>query len=140
MSGSTTGRPLGLGAPCRISSPTARKSHLAPCRMSSPAARTSHLRTPPLSRAFSSDGALASAAATTPLPASTAYRVLLLAIAGSHVFLAAGVVFGWTSLAQILAGQGVGCDGDDCSGQPGVFAFVFTLGTVGSYTSNLPFG
>ena len=32
------------------------------------------------------------------------------------------------------------CDGDNCSGQAGIFAFIFTLGTIGNYTSNLPFG
>ena len=65
---------------------------------------------------------------------------MLLSVAGMHVFFTAGVVFGWVSLAELLAARGEGCRGGDCSGQAAAFAFIFTLGTVGNYTSNLPFG
>lgn len=64
----------------------------------------------------------------------------MLAVAGTHVFFTAGVVFGWASLAEVLANEGAFCNGSDCSGQAGGFALIFTLGTLGNYTSNLPFG
>ena len=74
-------------------------------------------------------------------PDSVGRRVLLLLVAGVHVFFTAGVVFGWASLAEVLAAEGALCGADgDCSGQAAAFALVFTLGTVGNYTSNLPFG
>ena len=101
------------------------------------AASSPHLRHPP---SFGSLETLAFDQDLTPVPKSVTVRVLLLLVAGFHVFLTAGVVFGWTSLAQVLAKRGVGCDGDNCSGQAGIFAFIFTLGTIGNYTSNLPFG
>ena len=73
-----------------------------------------HLRHPP---SFGSLETLAFDQDLTPVPKSVTVRVLLLLVAGFHVFLTAGVVFGWTSLAQVLAKRGVGCDGDNCSGQ-----------------------
>eukprot|EP00966_Prymnesium_polylepis_P142786 3296868-Prymnesium_polylepis.1 len=51
--------------------------------------------------------------------------MLLLVVAGLHVFITAGVVFGWASLAEILAAEGALCaatsDGG-CSGQAAAFA------------------
>jgi len=73
-------------------------------------------------------------------PASMARRVLLLVTAGFHVFFTAGVVFGWASLADALAADGALCYNEHCTGQAAAFALIFTLGTIGNYTSNLPFG
>ena len=103
--------------------------------MSSPVVGSPHLRTVP------SDSSI-SAHWTRPTmpPASYARRILLLSVAAAHVFLTSGVVFGWASLADALAAAGVFCDDDTCSGRAGAFAIIFTLGTVGNYTSNLPFG
>jgi len=67
-----------------------------------------------------------------PVPDSVCTRVILLLVAGVHVFFTAGVVFGWTALAQVLSRNGTGCEGKDCSGQAALFAFVFTLGTIGA--------
>ena len=50
-----------------------------------------------------------------------------------HTFLTAGIVFGWASLLQVLRSEGLDLT-------PVQFARVFTLGAVGNYLSNLPFG
>ena len=74
-------------------------------------------------------------------PESYAHRILLLVVAGIHVFLTAGVVFGWASLADALAHEDIfPCDDELCTKRAAAFAIIFTLGTVGNYTSNLPFG
>jgi MFS family permease len=104
--------------------------------------RASPIGSPHL-RHVPSNSSLASYAGPLPtkLPKSVSRRVLLLTVAGLHVFLAAGVVFGWASLAEALAAEGMLCgDEEGCPNQAAAFAVVFTLGTVGNYTSNLPFG
>lgn len=53
-----------------------------------------------------------------------------------HTFLCGGVVFGWASLEAVLRAEGRFRSDDEAS----LYALVFTLGAVGNYTSNLPFG
>lgn len=104
----------------------------------SPIVSSPHLRAVPSDSSIASHGGGWVQAAVPP--ASYAHRILLLAVAGAHVFLTSGVVFGWASLAEALAAEGILCDDDECSGRDAAFAIIFTLGTIGNYTSNLPFG
>ena len=78
-----------------------------------------HLRHAPSHASLASS--VASERQSTPLPASHAYRMLLLVVAGVHVLLTAGVVFGWASLASVLASEGALCGDRSCSGQTGSF-------------------
>lgn len=115
-----------------------RRDGVSPPRSpsASPVLGSPHLRTIPSSSSISNQ----SWQMASKPPASHKARVLLLVVAGVHVFLTAGVVFGWASLADALALAGAFCDDDECSGRASAFAIIFTLGTIGNYTSNLPFG
>ena len=63
------------------------------------------------------------------------WRYALVGVGALHTLLCAGVVFGWSSLEAVLRDEGkFGPAPDE------LFAFVFTLGAVGNYVSNLPFG
>ena len=63
------------------------------------------------------------------------WRYALVGVGALHTLLCAGVVFGWSSLEAVLRAEGrFGPAPDE------LFAFVFTLGAVGNYVSNLPFG
>lgn len=63
------------------------------------------------------------------------WRYSLVGVGALHTLLCAGVVFGWSSLEAVLRSEGrFGAAPDE------LFALVFTLGAVGNYVSNLPFG
>ena len=117
----------------RSPSPTSSPSQPSPT--ASPYTSRFQLRTVPSDNSIGGGSSIRLKRAAIP-PASYAHRVLLLLTAGAHVFLTAGVVFGWASLADVLAAAGAFSK----SSRSAAFAIIFTLGTVGNYTSNLPMG
>jgi len=72
-------------------------------------------------------------------------RWLLFGVACIHVIFTAGVVFGWVGLLAILQSRNVFSslckEGESgCDAQTQRLALLFVIGTIGNYTSNLPFG
>jgi len=63
------------------------------------------------------------------------YKTTLFVVGVFHTLLCAGTVYGWSSLEAILRAEGSFGESPDQ-----LFAAIFTLGAVGSYISNLPFG
>jgi hypothetical protein len=69
------------------------------------------------------------------------WRYSLCAVGTLHTLLCAGVVFGWSSLEAVLREEKTfGGEEDDNNNPEKIFALVFTLGAVGNYVANLPFG